>query len=351
MQLNLGETIRHFRLQNSMTQEQLAQKLNVSAQAVSKWESGANMPDIQLLPDLSVVFGVSIDDLFSLSDDSRMERIENMLYNATQITDADFTAAVHYLQEKMSDPALNPRATLLLAQLYNRRAEDYHTLAKPLAREALRKLPLEKDAHNAVFDAENGAYTDWNYTNHYELIEFYKDVVEKHPDDPRNYLWLLDLLIADGRTAEAREYCKRMQKVRDNYLCELYLGSICRAECNLPEALEHWNKMVEREPENWLVHACYGDAMARLCRWDEALAAYRRAMPLRPVPRFYDCEEACMQIYTILGDFRSALDMAQRILEIEQNDWAREGYSVERIREKIHRLESKIASQDAAASI
>ena len=81
MNFDFGSRIKSLRLSRSMTQDQLAQKLGVSAQAVSKWESGTNMPDILMLPDLSVIFGVTIDELFAMTDEHRMERIENMLYD------------------------------------------------------------------------------------------------------------------------------------------------------------------------------------------------------------------------------------------------------------------------------
>ena len=64
MNLEIGAKIKQFRLSCGMTQEQLGTELSVSAQAVSKWESGTTMPDIQLLPEISVLFGVSIDELF-----------------------------------------------------------------------------------------------------------------------------------------------------------------------------------------------------------------------------------------------------------------------------------------------
>ena len=72
--MNMGKKIKSLRLGSSMTQEQLASRLGVSPQAVSKWESGTNMPDIQILPDLSVIFGVTIDELFDMSDDHRLDR-------------------------------------------------------------------------------------------------------------------------------------------------------------------------------------------------------------------------------------------------------------------------------------
>lgn len=62
--MNLGNKIANLRKEKNMTQEQLAQQLNISNQAVSKWESAQSYPDIQLLPQLADIFGISIDALF-----------------------------------------------------------------------------------------------------------------------------------------------------------------------------------------------------------------------------------------------------------------------------------------------
>ena len=48
--MNMGKAIRENRLRRNMTQERLACRLNVTAQAVSRWESGQGCPDIALLP-------------------------------------------------------------------------------------------------------------------------------------------------------------------------------------------------------------------------------------------------------------------------------------------------------------
>lgn len=340
MNIDIGAKIKTLRLSNSMTQEQLAQKLGVSAQAVSKWESGTNMPDIQLLPDLSVIFGVTIDELFSMTDECRMERIDNMIYNVRFLSGEEFQQNVKYLQELRGGEELGARATLLLARLYNKRADEYHELAKPLAREALRLLPGEKDAHVAVFDAENGPYQDWNMINHRELTEFYKEVTEEHPEDIRNYFWLLDLLIADSRTAEAREYAERMKAVEYSYHYEMYMGYICRAEGDLPRAMEWWKKMLEHSPEKWIVWAEYGSIMSKLGRYEEAVEYYKKAMPMRPKPRFTDCEHAVAQICLIRGDIEGAIEMQKQMLQLVKEDWSGEGESVDYILREIRRLEA-----------
>ena len=57
--MELGKKIRQLRLKSGMTQEQLANKIGVGAQSVSKWENAAAMPDITLLPQLAVIFGAA----------------------------------------------------------------------------------------------------------------------------------------------------------------------------------------------------------------------------------------------------------------------------------------------------
>ena len=64
MKLNLGTTIRELRRRDDRTQEELAALLGVTAQAVSRWESGGCYPDMEMIPAIANVFGISIDELF-----------------------------------------------------------------------------------------------------------------------------------------------------------------------------------------------------------------------------------------------------------------------------------------------
>lgn len=73
MNIQMGETIKKLRNQKNITQEELAVAMNVSAAAVSKWETGITLPDISLLPQLAYFFKVSIDELMNYSE-SKMEQ-------------------------------------------------------------------------------------------------------------------------------------------------------------------------------------------------------------------------------------------------------------------------------------
>ena len=59
----LGRRIARLRLEYGMTQERLAMKMGVTAQAVSKWENDLSAPDISLLPELARTLGVTVDEL------------------------------------------------------------------------------------------------------------------------------------------------------------------------------------------------------------------------------------------------------------------------------------------------
>ena len=59
----LGRRIARLRLECGMTQERLAMKMGVTAQAVSKWENDLSAPDISLLPELARTLGVTVDEL------------------------------------------------------------------------------------------------------------------------------------------------------------------------------------------------------------------------------------------------------------------------------------------------
>ena len=61
----LGKRIAALRKEKGMTQEELAEKLGVSPQAISKWENGQSCPDISLLPRLAAIFGVTTDLLLT----------------------------------------------------------------------------------------------------------------------------------------------------------------------------------------------------------------------------------------------------------------------------------------------
>lgn len=64
--MSIGAKIKSLRKKNGMTQEDLAKRLCISYQAVSKWECGRTIPDISLIAPLTKIFNISADELLGI---------------------------------------------------------------------------------------------------------------------------------------------------------------------------------------------------------------------------------------------------------------------------------------------
>lgn len=62
--MNLGKQIAYYRKNQNITQDALAKQLGISNQAVSKWETDQSYPDVELLPKIADIFGITLDELF-----------------------------------------------------------------------------------------------------------------------------------------------------------------------------------------------------------------------------------------------------------------------------------------------
>lgn len=82
MNETIGQIIKRLRKERNFTQEELAEQLGVTFQAVSKWENDTGMPDISQIVPLASVFGVSTDLLFGLSGKNSAEEAEKLICEA-----------------------------------------------------------------------------------------------------------------------------------------------------------------------------------------------------------------------------------------------------------------------------
>lgn len=95
--MTLGEKMKQMRKNASLSQEQLAEKLCVSRQAISKWESDRGTPDVENLQSIAKLFGVSVDFLLAdgiLSTDIIKEEIDISKYAKTGKARSKYDAVV-----------------------------------------------------------------------------------------------------------------------------------------------------------------------------------------------------------------------------------------------------------------
>lgn len=340
--MNIGKKIKSFRTVKGITQETLAQEVGVTAQAVSRWENGAALPDISLLPALSVYFGVRIDDFFELSDEAQLERIDHMTETEEFILRPDFDHAERYLKDRL---ALNPcdtQSLTTLAGLYIHRAEGYQRRAESLCKRALDVSPKEKTGHSLLSYAANGACFDWCSSNHRELIDYYYGFVEKNPDYRPGYMWLLDNLIADLRLEEAMEVIQKIHRIKHDYYSILMEGYVRDLLGEHPAAEALFSQALEENPENLYAWSLLGDIRVKQRRYDEAVMCYEKSAELDSEPDFTDNYLSVAYIRQMQGKWSEAADAYEKTLDIYQrNKKLEEGFEVERLKNAILRCRAK----------
>lgn len=117
---SFGETVRALRLERNLTQEQLSGALNISPQAVSKWERGQALPDLPLIPALARALNVTADALFGM--DASAREIEALRDQAMALVESNPAESRRILGEGLQKYPAAP--ALLRALLY---AGNYKT--------------------------------------------------------------------------------------------------------------------------------------------------------------------------------------------------------------------------------
>ncbi len=79
MKLTIGENIKKLRREKDITQEELAEVFGISCQSVSRWETGACYPDMEVIPDIADFFGVTVDKLMGVDKSNEQKDVEECL--------------------------------------------------------------------------------------------------------------------------------------------------------------------------------------------------------------------------------------------------------------------------------
>lgn len=87
--MSFANNLKTIRKNAGLTQEQLADQLNISAQAVSRWEKGTAMPDISQLPVLANLFHVTIDSMLDVDIEHKEEKIQEIIDKVLDLDDGE----------------------------------------------------------------------------------------------------------------------------------------------------------------------------------------------------------------------------------------------------------------------
>lgn len=322
--MELGKKIRQLRFKAGLTQEQLADRLGIGAQSVSKWENAVAMPDITTLPLLAEIFGVTVDDLFDLTAEQRLNRIENRLDTEKDLPRDVFVDFEEYLRSLLADGQHKKRATELSAYLWWHRMNSCAGNVSRFAREAVRMAPDEKVCQWMLQQAEKHAVWDWNIANHHKAIEFYREISDRNPGSVLPLEFLLDNLIADRRADEAEKALARLRALpgANPVLCEVYRAHIALARFDAAEADRIIADLLARYPDD---NVCLFEAAqyhAGKCEYDKAIACYELSFEKSDRrPRFQDELQGIADILEIMGEYGEAAKTWDRIISLLRDEW------------------------------
>lgn len=340
----IGMNIKQLRQEKHIKQETLADAIGVSAQAVSKWETGASDPDIALLPQLATYFGVSIDELFEVPKAEKMERIRNMLWDERRISPETFDRTAAYLEGVLKEDPKDAEALTKLAELYNHRAHADHENASYYAERALEAdSEDENNAWAAYLEANNAPCGDNWLDNHFSVIRFIQDYVERRPELRYPRILLAENLLADHRLDEAEAEIAKMKK---DYACIDYSAKLAFLRNDRETAQKLWEQAAKDFPTVWQATDCLGEGYRMLGMYKESLDAFEKSFTMQSAPRYTDGLFARAQVHEEIGDFEGAIEDRKRIIECLKTDYdTTDGEGVDENLREIERLKTLIAKR------
>ena len=322
--MDLGMKIKKLRIKHNLTQEALADKLNISPQSISKWENGFAMPDISLLPELSEIFGVTIDELFDLSISQRLIRIESRLDIEDELLNSDFVEIEAYLKEQMKNKEYEYKATYLLTYLYTRRLMNDKKKIKKYASLGINLDPNKKDCQWMLGLTGNYDCFDWNMKNHTAAINFYRDLFEKNPESGLSLCFLIDNLIADKRADEAEKYTNIYEKLcpKNIALISAYKAEIALARYDEKKADNIMENLIKGNPDNPSCLFEIAQYYAKKANYVKAIKYYEDSFEKDTNrPRYIDALLSIADIYDILGDIEKEIKTYDRIIACSKDEW------------------------------
>ncbi|MHB1485761.1 MAG: helix-turn-helix domain-containing protein [Saccharofermentanales bacterium] len=316
MELKIGAAIKKHRSEKNITQEELANYLNISYQAVSKWETNTTTPDIALLPKLALFFGVTIDGLFLVNNDDHLERIDHIL-NHEYLTDENFDYAKRILADFLSENDNNTDVLKRFARLYLSRTNKDNLAAGRYLEKAINLSPLDEELYGLLRQVRGGI----NYVNRSGndwFIKFCEPFSVKYPSNIKLKYELLDAYIEMRYFDRAHKIIENLKSIDKSGLPALFEGDIEIVKGNTEKACDIW-RTAAGENQKTLYEA--GERFNKIGLYDEAIKYFEASFQAAKCPRDLSSSYSLAFLYNKLGNFQKSIEMWERILDVQAADW------------------------------
>ncbi|MBR6558607.1 MAG: helix-turn-helix transcriptional regulator [Clostridia bacterium] len=220
--------IKHYRRKEDLTQEELAIKIGISPQSVSKWERGEGFPDVSLLPIIANYFGITIDELLG-NDEICKRQAKNNFYHKMGVgmtTEDKFKLSVEYSKKyPRTDCFLSTLITQAM-ELSDEKRKEYVPIVKEtcekVVAESLNQKTREKAIKCMCMICPDDEFEKWYKMTCTEYQNTSMEIFEER-------LWKL------GKKAESRMY----HRVNDFNLLLHYMFRLDRCY-DVPKELLDW---------------------------------------------------------------------------------------------------------------
>ena len=309
MELNLGTSIRRLRTERGMTQEDLAAFAGVSFQAVSKWECGTTTPDIALLPKLAVFFGVRIDDLFGITDEDELERVDYLLGHE-RITEENFDYSKNVLDRALEHSPDDVRVLKTYARLYFAKNQRDRLEAGRILRQAMKTAP-EDDEIWLLYHQFCGKELD-------DFIRTCEPYLPMVPVTSRLYELLIAAMIERRYSDRAESLIEAYEPHCSTAMPSVFRGDLALAGGDTGKALAIWDSVDKGDHK-----AQYelGERFVKINENVRAVTAFERSFAAADIPRDLSAMYSLAFLHECLGNRAEAKAAWQTILDVLASDW------------------------------
>ena len=241
-----AKNLKSLRISKKLTQEQVAERLSVSPQTVSRWECGNGTPDVMMLPEIARLYCVTVDDL----------------YKENSIAYENYAARLASLYEYTRRPEDFMQADLEFRRLFksgNFGDEDkrnygiiHHFMMNYCKDKAIQlfdeiisdRASVEDEVYYRTRGQKIALLSDIGQND--KNIENQRKIIERGTNEAREYGFLIGAYCLLGRYQEAYEwYVKSVEKFPEDWPVYVMGGDVCRKLKKYDEAFECWDKALE----------------------------------------------------------------------------------------------------------
>ena len=279
MNYHLGDNLKRLRLAKNYTQEQAAQMLNISPKSLSRWECGATMPDVMILPEIARLYCVTVDDLYS----EKSTVYENYALRLLSVYESthdinDFINAEHEFAHLLKSQKYTMNDLRSYAILYQYHMMDCKKMALRLFQKGLDMgINNDPDTYHQI-ERQRMLMLSQIGENSKNIEEQTANLAD-HPHDFYSYINLLVAYLFANENQKALDvFLEAERKFSDQALLYALGGDIYRQLQMYDQAFACWDKTLKLDSEiadtMWSKATCYeeiGDYQAAYQVWLEII--------------------------------------------------------------------------------